>query len=544
MAIVNEQQTNILGIVAGLFNAAPGEQYLSDFTTAFEDGLTEVPFADILAAHPVFTDQVMGGQNAMVEQAWVLMNHFGLTPHDTTGGAASQAEDFFVSRIGSGAGFGEIIIDAGAFLLYGSVPAEFYETKNLLKNKITVADVFSAHKSSTDLATLQSPLIGLSGKTVMTESEAEKFLQNGGFLPSPNFSTIVEGVNGPLTGPAEFVDVSDTFTLNIISVDDSAGQGGSFDVGGDILVKLEDAAGTSASGDAETFTLNATINDDNEDTLADGINARTVTVAGVENLVISSVVVSTDGASPDTDAAAHILTANFIAADAESIFITGTGGVDLSAVATIGEVNTVDASGSTGNVTVDFSRHSQSVTYTGSGGDDNYRGSTAGDIIKPGGGHDLINLESGVAVQDIVVLEAVTDSHISGDTNNDGRLTILEDRGFKEVDNFIVGATSTDDRLDLSFLKFTGDQQGIVDVSTKVPTFDTDLTSIPDFFNDAGVDRGLAFSVIALPPELPFPPQSFVFIDANKDGDFTAADDMLVELHGAGPLLEEAIFIF
>lgn len=544
MVIVDEQQTNILGIVAGLFNAAPGEQYLSDFTTAFEDGLTEAPFADILAAHPVFTDQVMGGQNSMVSQAGVLMNHFGLAPHDATGGAASQAEDFFVSRIGSGAGFGEIIVDAGTFLLYGSLPTEFYETKNLLKNKITVADVYSGHKSSTDLATLQSPLIGLNGTTVMTESDAENYLKNNGLIPNPDFAAIVEGINGPLTGPAKFVDVSDTFILNIISADDSAGQGGSFDVGGDILVKLEDADGTSADGDAETFTLNATINDGNEDAIADGINARTVTVAGVENLEISSLVASTDGTTPDTEAAAHTLTVNFVAADAESIVIMGDGGVDLSAVTAIGEVTTVDASGSTGNVTVNFSEHIQSVTYTGSGGDDNYWSSIAGDVIKAGSGHDLINLESGVAVQDIVVLEAVTDSHLSDDTNNDGKLTILDDRGFDEVDNFVVGASSTDDRLDISFLEFTGDQQGIVDVSTIVPAFDTDLTSIPDLFNDAGVDRGLAFSVIALPPELPFPPQSFVFMDANKDGDFTAADDMLIELHGAGPLLEEAIFIF
>ncbi len=544
MAIVDEQQTNILGIVAGLFNAAPGEQYLSDFTTAFEDGLTEAPFADILAAHPVFTDQVLEGQNSLVAQAGVLMNHFGLAPHDATGGAASQAEDFFISRIGSGAGFGEIIIDAGTYLLYGSLPAEFSETENLFKNKITVADVYSAYQSSTDLATLQSPLIGLNGKTVMTESEAENFLKNNGFLPNPDFAAIVEGINGPLTGPVEFVDVSDTFTLDIISADDRAGLGGSFDIGHNILVTLSDAAGTSADGDAETFTLNAIINDDNQDMLADGINAQTTTVAGVENLVISSLVAATDGATPDTEAAAHALTVSFIADDAESIIITGNGGIDLSAVASIGKVNTVDASASTGNVTVDFSGHSQHVMYTGSGGDDNYWGSVAGDIIKAGAGHDLINLESGVAVQDIVVLEAITDSHISGDTNNDGRLTILEDRGFDEVDNFIVGASSTDDRLDVSFLEFTGVEQGIVDVSAKVPAFDTDLTNIPDLFDDAGVDRGLAFSVIALPPELPFPPQSFVFIDANKDGDFAAADDMLIELHGAGPLFEEAIFIF
>lgn len=543
MVIVNEQQTSILGIVAGIFNAAPGVQFLSDFTTAFEEGLTEVPFADILAAHPVFTNQVMKEQNTKAVQIEVLMNHFGLTSNGVSGSAASQAEGAFASRIDSGAGFGPIIIEAGAFLLNGSVPAEFHETANLFKNKITVAGVYSENKSSTDLATLQSPLAGLNGATVMTESEAEIFLQDGGFLPSPNFATIVEGINGPLTGPTEFIDVSDTFTLNLISADDSIGQGGPFDVGGKSVVTLKDAAGTVADGDAETFTLNAMINDDNEDALADGINAQKINVAGVENLVISSVVVSTDGAIPDSNPAAHTLTVHFIAADAESITILGDGGVDLSSVATIGEVNTVNANGSTGNVKVDFSGHDQSVTYIGSDGIDSYWGSTAGDIIKAGVGHDFLNLEGGLAAQDILVLEAVTDSHIS-DTNNDGQVTILEDQGFDEVDNFIVGATSSDDRLDVSFLEFTGIQQGIVNVSAIVPAFDTDITSIPDLFSDTVGDRGLAFSEIALPPELNFPHQSFVFIDVNKDGDFTAADDMLVELQGAGPLTEAAIFIF
>ena len=31
---------------------------------------------------------------------------------------------------------------------------------------------------------------------------------------------------------------------------------------------------------------------------------------------------------------------------------------------------------------------------------------------------------------------------------------------------------------------------------------------------------------------------TYVFIDANKDGDFTAADDMIVELQGVSDLIE------
>ena len=68
------------------------------------------------------------------------------------------------------------------------------------------------------------------------------------------------------------------------------------------------------------------------DNIADGINAQTITVAGVENLVISSTVASTDGSTPDTEAADHTLTVNFIAADAETITITGNGGVKLGSM--------------------------------------------------------------------------------------------------------------------------------------------------------------------------------------------------------------------
>jgi len=542
--MVNEQQINILGIVAGLFNAAPGEQFLTEFTDAVDAGLTETQLAAILAAHPVFTNGIMGDQNTTSSQVAVLMDHYGLVADGVTDSAASQAEDFFTNSIDSDVGFDTIIIQAGVFLLSDSVPAEFTETANLFKNKITVAGVYSTSNSSTDLATLQNPLTGLSGETVMTPEDATTFLQNAGIIPNPNAATLDEAIDGPLTGPVELKDVSDTFTLNIISADDSEGKGGAFDIAGNVLVTLEDPAGTTAGGDAETFSLNATINDDNNDTIADGINAQRITVAGVENLVISSTVASTDGSTPDTNAADHTLTVNFIAADAETITITGDSGVDLSPLttATIGKVSTVDASGSTGNVKLDFGGHDQSVVYTGSDGIDSYWGSLGGGTIIAGKGHDLLHLEGGQAAQDILVLEAITDSMIS-DTNDDGQITILDDRGFDEAENFKVGATSTDDRLDVSFLEFTGIQQGIVDVSAKVPEFDTDLTSIPDLFSDTAGDRGLAFSVIALPPELPFPPQSFVFIDANKDGDFTAADDMLVELQGAGPITE-AIFIF
>ena len=156
-------------------------------------------------------------------------------------------------------------------------------------------------------------------------------------------------------------------------------------------------------------------------------------------------------------------------------------------------------------------------------------------------GGDKINLEGAQAARDILVLKTATDSQPS-DANNDGRITILDNLGFDNVENFKVGAANTDDRVDLTNFDFTGTQRGIVNASTKVPSFDTDLTSIPDLFSDPTVgDRGLAFSEILLPPALGVS-QSFLFIVVNKDGDFTVADDMMIEIQGVGPVLE-TIFI-
>ena len=145
MPITSEQQSNILGIVAGLFNAAPGGQFLTEFSNAVDAGLTEAQLADLLAAHSSFTDGIMGSSTTTAAQVAVLMNHYGLVSDGVAGSAASQAEAFFTNSIDAGVGFGAIAFQATVFLLGNSIPAEIY----------------SASNSSTDLPTLQAPLAGL-----------------------------------------------------------------------------------------------------------------------------------------------------------------------------------------------------------------------------------------------------------------------------------------------------------------------------------------------------------------------------------------------
>ena len=542
MTITNQQKNNILGVIVGLFNAAPGKKYFTEFADIVSAGFTEAQLADSLAAHSAFTSGIMAGKTTVTAKVAVLMNHYGLIADGIAGSPASQANAFFTSSLKAGKGYGEIVVEATNFLLSNGVPIEFTETVNLLKNKIKIADAYSSHISSTDLTTLKGPLYGLNGDKLLTDAEATTFLVNNKFLFVANTGTFDEAVTGSLAGPIGFINAPDTFSLNFIS----AGNNKIFDIGADISVALKDASGLTARGNAETLTLNATIKDGNISTDADGINAQTISVTGVENLAIASNVVATGGAAPGADAAAHMFSARFIAPDAETITISGNGGVNLAIGNTleekaIGKVSTIDASASTGNIIINFAAHNQSVAYKGSAGVDIYVGSAQGDIISGGKGGDWIILESAEAARDILVLETAADAQIS-DTNNDGKIIILDELAFEMIDNFSVGSAITDDRIDVTNFSFTGAQRGLVDVNAKVPTFDIDLTSIPDLFSDIAGDRGTAFSEIPLPPELDVS-QTFLFVDANKDGDYTAADDIMIEFMGSGPL-SEASFIF
>lgn len=224
-----------------------------------------------------------------------------------------------------------------------------------------------------------------------------------------------------------------------------------------------------------------------------------------------------------------------VATEAETITIKGAGSVNLSGVTTIGVVTKVDATASTGNVTIDLSTHAKSVAYFGSEGVDTYKASTLGDNIYTGKGADQVTLTAGV--RDTFVLKAATDSQI-GDTDKSGKITLAGDEakgGVQMIDTittFEAGGIATTDRLDVTNYAFAGAQRGVVDV-TAIVTNATNLTSIADLFAAPAGDRGLAVSLIGT--------DTYVFIDANKDGNFTAADDSIIKLVGVAALGETDI---
>lgn len=355
-----------------------------------------------------------------------------------------------------------------------------------------------------------------------------------------SFATVQidEAIAGALNGNVDFKSAPDTFSLTIAS---KAKTNNNFDVLKNITVTGKDYTGTTAKGTAETFTLVANINDGNKDDTPDGnINAQTVTVDSVENVVINANVTTLDGGTSALKASKHTLTAKIVGNAVETLTIKGDASVDLSGVNSIGVVTKVDATGSTGDVIIAFSNHAKSVAYLGSAGVDTYTAGKAGDIIYTGKGADVVTLDANAgaagAVRDTFVLKTATDSQIT-DTSKDGKITLGADTGFDVVNKFDASGDptpvpNTSDRLDLTNFGFTGAQRGVVNVSAAVDGT-TDLTSIANLFNDPAGNRGVAYAVIGS--------DSYVFIDANKDGNFTAADDLVIKLTGVTAVSETMI---
>lgn len=279
-----------------------------------------------------------------------------------------------------------------------------------------------------------------------------------------SFATVQidEAINGALAGAVTFSNAPDSFTLNIASEADTNAD---FAVGKTITVTGKDYAGTD-----ETFTLVAALHDGNKDNAADGnIDANTITVAGVEKLVIDANTKTLDGGSDAIAASKHTLTADIIAAAATTLTIKGDASVDLSGVTTIGAITKVDATASKGNVTIDFSTHAKSVAYNGAEGIDTYTSGTIGDIIYTAKGADVVDLTASAAARDTFVVKVAADSQMT-DTNKDAKVTIAADDIADEVISFTVGGGATDDRLDVTNLGFTVAQRGVVDVSASVTT--------------------------------------------------------------------------
>ena len=511
MAITAEQQTEILEVVTGLFNAPPGATYMTELANLVESGMTKEQLADFLDDTSVFRDEVLVGKVTVEDRANILMDNFGLVADSDPASAGSQANAYFVDKLTQGQSFGEIVTDAIAYLK-GTPAPEFADTAALLANKVQVAKLYSLNNSSTDFAELQSVLAGVSASFPATEAEANEYLDSIGQGNNPGSDFNLTFGADTITGGAG----DDTFTAGTVNngagalvnsledVDSIDGSGGK-----DTLNALLNAAGTTTPALAGVEIINirnvtaGAVVDFSDTTGAQQIwnNATTAALTleydaapiaatfGVRNTrsttdidTFDDVTGSEDnlslavaGAGNDTDNADIESTTDAGSIETMSIVATGENFVDVSdfnaitaltvtgagaltAVVDTTALEEVDASGNSGGVTLDLSTAANDLTVTGGSGNDDITAGTGDDTIDTGAGDDRVafaalglddadTVEGGEG-EDTLAFDDGFDADVAG-----GLIDSTVHTGFEVIELGAASAATTFDNDDFGLTK-------------------------------------------------------------------------------------------
>lgn len=452
MAITQDQQTDILEVVAGLFNAAPGRAYMTELANIYESvGSDTEQLADVLDDTPLFQSEVLLGRVTTEAQVGILMDHFGLVADDDPASAGSQAEAYFTQKLEADEEFGKIVFDAVTYL-NGTPAPEFADTKALLDNKVQVARIYSEDHTSFDFSELQSVLAGVSASFPITEANAREYLDSIGQGENPGATSELTFGADTLTGTSG----NDTVTAGIVSngagalvnsledVDSVNGSGGTDTLNATLDGTITNITVTPALSNLEVINIRNVSNDVTinfaDTTGAEQIwnNATTAGLTltydeapiaatfGVRNTRSTTDIDTFDdpsgtddnlslavtGAGNDTDSAEVVSTGSASLIETMSIAATGenfvdvtafdaitgltvTGAGSLNVVTTLGasginvtELETVDASANTGGVTLDLTGGAVGGTMTVTGGSGN-------DDITASSGDDTIDVGAG-----------------------------------------------------------------------------------------------------------------------------------------------------
>ena len=147
--VITQERTNILKLVAGMFNAAPGAAYLNEFTDAY------VAMNKDLGALAAGLGQT--GAFKSLYPSFLTADEFANKFLDTLGlKANTEAQDWVKAKVNAGENFASVIFQA-LVAIDASTSAEFAAAKAILANKAAVAENYSVTlgKSGDSLEALQ-----------------------------------------------------------------------------------------------------------------------------------------------------------------------------------------------------------------------------------------------------------------------------------------------------------------------------------------------------------------------------------------------------
>lgn len=342
--------------------------------------------------------------------------------------------------------------------------------------------------------------------------------------------TINNSVGGALGGAVVLDKASSGFTLTTLT------SKADYILGSAQTITLADATGTS-----DSVNINTVIADGNNNAAADGdvTYSTSTTVAGVENINIAANVTAAD---TGLTGANYVTTFTDLVANAvKTLTITGNGSVTFTALTNAGNTLTkVDASGSTGSVTLNASAITTQLAYTGSDGKDSYTATDGGSIYGRAG-NDAITLDVTVGnsndKSDTIIYKSATDVKFV-DANSDGKIDAAG--GIEQITGFMTASTAAAtldeaDIIDLTSFSFSGYAGAAVNKGALAAAVDSGnfAMTVADFFADAAGDRGVAFGTNG--------GDTFVFVDANKDGNWDASTDMAIKLVGVTDFAQTSI---
>jgi len=288
------------------------------------------------------------------------------------------------------------------------------------------------------------------------------------------------------------------------------------------------------TGKSDELALTLIANDDNKNQIVDkGTETiALVTAAEYETVDLLSIAAtkSEDSSPGKGDAlvpADYVNTVTLTAADMATLNVSGIAQAEVI----FGDATAltfVDASTNLAGVTIDASAGGivSGVTLKGSGGDDTYTASANGDLVQGNGGADMIT--AGAGDDTIRYVDASDSQLLLVDLSKpaDGKADAAIH--FDEITDFAAAGTDLIE-LSSSLNLATGDarsdilQKGYIGGNTPLD-MQTFIGDGVDFFDTGVVDRATAFADDAA--------DGFLFIDANSDGNFTEADDMMIQITG------------
>lgn len=219
MALTTAERTNIIKLVVGMFNAAPGATYLADLTVAYEaNGRSLLNLAKDLANTGAYKSINPVFQTA-AEFATAFLTPLGLQ-------ANAVAIDFVTSQFNAGVSKGQIAF-AALTALDATTDAAFTAAKAIVNNKADVATYYSVTKGTnqTNLGTLQQ-VISTVTDTAASVTAAKTAIDTGTGNAAGNTFTLTTSIDS-LQGTA----LDDTFVSDnaAVSAADSINGGGGID---------------------------------------------------------------------------------------------------------------------------------------------------------------------------------------------------------------------------------------------------------------------------------------------------------------------------